>query len=370
MTLLDENGNLFGVVNVVDAVVIVLVLGVLVAGAAFLLDDGEPDTRYATVELGSQPGYVVDRIEAGDVASFSGTDHNLTVRDVYVTPPEDGQNESRPLVTIRAQINGEIREDASGRNTFHLAGEPLLPGTAVEVDTGSYVAEGEVTDLGSAEPTLPIEETSVLLETTVTDTTANEMAAGDTIAVGPHTVGTVTTVRLYPTGDDQQHALVGADLVTLEDATAQLYAGQPITIGRQLQLQTGRYDLTADVIRRGTATQRGERTTTDAEIEVRNVDAAIADGLEAGMTETVRNETLARVTSVEDDPAAVVLESEDGDIYEREHPQNRDVTLSVELRTRDTDTGLRFQGERLREGTTVVLDLDRVLVEGTVTGLR
>ncbi len=115
MSLIDEDGNLFGVVNVVDALAIVLLVAVVVAGVA-VVSGGEmgvdvvaalagtlllvvvvagvavvsgdattAETRYATVELGEQPAYVVDRLEAGDVATLEDGDV-ATVTDVHVPP--------------------------------------------------------------------------------------------------------------------------------------------------------------------------------------------------------------------------------------------------------------------------------------------
>lgn len=89
-----------------------------------------------------------------------------------------------------------------------------------------------------------------------------------------------------------------------------------------------------------------------------------------GQSQTVGDETVATIQSVESEPATVVLESEDGELHEREHPQNMDVTLIVELRTSETATGVSFQGQQLSLGSSIVLTFDTMTVEGEVRSLE
>ncbi len=94
--------------------------------------------------------------------------------------------------------------------------------------------------------------------------------------------------------------------------------------------------------------------------------ASVADG----QSQTVGGEAVATIQSVESEPATVVLESEDGELHEREHPQNMDVTLIVELRTSETATGVSFQGQQLSLGSSIVLTFDTMTVEGEVRSLE
>jgi hypothetical protein len=94
----------------------------------------------------------------------------------------------------------------------------------------------------------------------------------------------------------------------------------------------------------------------------------MADGLRAGLAETSGNRTIARVTAVERRNASVVVTGDDGRIYEREHPIDEEVTLTVELAVRRTDAGVRFKGAPLQQGDTVVLDLGSATIEGVLIG--
>jgi hypothetical protein len=46
------------------------------------------------------------------------------------------------------------------------------------------------------------------------------------------------------------------------------------------------------------------------------------------------------------------------------------VTLTADLRVRETNAGLRFKGETLRQGRTVALDFGTVTVEATIVEVR
>lgn len=374
MPLIDDDGNLFGVVNVIDALAVALVIAVLVAGVAFvgvLGADSEPETRYATVDLGPQPDYVADQIDEGDTTIVDGHGHNATVTDVYVTPAIDPENSTQSHVTVRTAVNGElVYDDTRDQHVFEYAGERLRSGSSLTLDTDDYVADGEVTNLDPDGTSLPVTKTEVLIDANVTDSTASEIDVGDTIQAGSHTVATVTDVQLYPDSTDRQRALVGLELVTLDRGSTPTFGSQSVSVGRELHLAPGNYELTGEVVRRGATTEPGEPMATVVDVDLENVRPSVADGLEVGMTETVRGETLATIRSIDREPAQVVIETEDGNVHFQEHPVNEDVTLTVELESRQTESGLRFHGESLREGTTITLDFGTQFVEGEVTRIR
>ncbi|ELZ01811.1 DUF4330 family protein [Natrialba asiatica] len=281
MPLIDDDGNLLGVINVIDALVVVLLLVVVAAGIGLVISvnsdgepaagagpNGDPETRYVTLELRSQPDYVADRLDENETAAIAGTDDNITLTDVFVTAPTVNETQT---VRVRAAVEGLTDDDTHDRNHFRVGGDPLRIGDGLRLDLGWHATNVTVTDLSTE---------------------------GETLAI--------------------------------------------------------------------------ERTTTVVDVELDNVDPNVADELAENMTETVRGETIATIESVEREPATVIIESDDGNIYEREHPRNERVTLTVELRTteHERETGTRFRGERLGAGTTIALDLDTTTVSGTVTDIE
>ena len=469
-SFLDDEGRIFGLVNVIDILVVLLVIAVVAAGAALLLggSSGEPDSRYATVDLGSQPGFVAEQIEPGDAFEPEGTDDSLTITDVYRYDGGEGTN-----VVVRGRINGTTLEpdDPADDPVFQFRGGQVRIGQGMTIRTQDYEVSGELTQLQRSGETLSIENSSFLVRTTVSESTADEVTAGDQYRVAGEAVAEITDVQQFPADDGRslllsvsartldrggslnfgstpirvgnaisfagdgyqlsgeilrrgtdgvdaserpfviettvdatiaddisvgdQYRLGGSSLVSVESRT--LYAtGEPevrrailgvsvltrevdgsvlfgdreLRLGQSLPIETGDYDLAGEIIRRGALEEAGEPTTRTASIAVENVRPEIADALAVGQTERVDGVTTVEVVSKESAPAEIILESEDGNIFLREHPRNLDVDLEAELTVRELDDGsLRFRGESLRTGDTITLELGQLRISGRVTAI-
>lgn len=190
MSVIDERGALFGVVNVVDAFTVVLLASVAggvavvalgdggersATGVAFLLLVGgvavvsrrEPpnsvtgrETTYATIELAALPDRVVSRITEGEVIAVDGADERVTVTDVHETPTVGD-----PEVTIRVAIDGTGRAPDRESEPVPATGDPIRVGCDLELAWDTCVVSGRITDLEAHSAALPTGET----RTTVLD---------------------------------------------------------------------------------------------------------------------------------------------------------------------------------------------------------
>lgn len=463
-SLLDDEGRLFGLVNVIDVLVVLLLLAVVVAGVTLLLPGGgEADTRYATIDLGEQPEYVAERISPGDEWDPDGTAHSLTITDVYRFDADGSTN-----VTIRAAVNGTRIEpaDASSAPTLEFRGDRLRLGRTLGIETGEYSADGQVIRVDQSGRDLPIQESTFVVETQVSSGTTDEIAVGDQFRVAGDKFAEITDFEAYPSGNTTRYALlaitartinrsgtlrfgdrpvrvgstvpfetgeyelegtivsrgsstieteqrplvlqttvptsVAADVqpgdefrigdtpvVTVEEVTAYatgnanrrrivlgvnaltrsedgslLFGDRQVQIGSSIPLETGKYDIEGEVIRRDGLTEPGTPTVRTARLQLKNIPPERAAVITEGQTERVRGTETARIVEKTDEPAEVVLESDDGDIFLREHPRNRDVELVAELHVRELDDGsIRFRGETLLAGQTIRLELGSTTIE-------
>jgi len=227
MPLIDDEGNLFGIINVIDALAVCLVLAVLVAGVAVVgvLDggngaaepetagnesnktpsnetptnqsdnetgtDSQPATQYVTVDLGTQPDYVAEAVEEGDQAAVDTEGHNLTITDVYVSPTNGGDGH----VIVRAKIDGEYPPAEASQTAFQFDTNSVRLGSQLTIDTADYVLKGTVQQLEDDGTTLQTEQTAVHLESDVSKTTADAIETGDEYRFAGQTVATVADVE-------------------------------------------------------------------------------------------------------------------------------------------------------------------------------
>ncbi|MEF8886408.1 MAG: DUF4330 family protein [Haloarculaceae archaeon] len=136
MPIIDDEGRLFGTVNVIDALVVLFVLAVVVAGVALLTGGGGSDetpTRTVVVDVGQQPGYVVDAIEEGPVET------SAVVAIENKTVVSGGSDRLRLTVTLA------VTENADGLPTF--AEERLYVGRQLQLDLGTTIVSGTVIEM-------------------------------------------------------------------------------------------------------------------------------------------------------------------------------------------------------------------------------
>ncbi|MFT4920970.1 MAG: hypothetical protein ACI8XM_000162 [Haloarculaceae archaeon] len=155
---IDDNGRVFGLVNVIDLLVVLVVLAVLAARIALVVgsnepeSEPEPETTTATVEvrISGIQSYVASSIpqagplEAGNVSRIT----NRTVRPQEVVV----QNESGDLLvrahprlqTALLEVSLPVTET---EGDLQFDGSPLEIGRTVSLDFGHLELDGTVTGI-------------------------------------------------------------------------------------------------------------------------------------------------------------------------------------------------------------------------------
>jgi hypothetical protein len=151
----------------------------------------------------------------------------------------------------------------------------------------------------------------------------------------------------------------------VRDGTPQ-YFGTDATLGSRIQFRSGVYELNATIVElNGTAAERVGAT---LDVRWENVRPDVADSLAVGMAEQHPGAD-AEITALDTQPATVVVTSDSGEVFAREHPVEEDVSLTVAVEARQNGGSLFFHGRPVQNGETVVLDFGTVTVEGTVTDI-
>ncbi|AZH24771.1 DUF4330 family protein [Haloplanus aerogenes] len=460
MSLIDDDGNLFGVINVIDALVVLFVLAVIAAGAAFLLQpaDSGPDrsSTHVTLELGTQPDYLIAAINEGDTYSPNGNTQ-LTVTDVHLTPADDGTR-----VIVRAELQGPMTEGG-----VVYADAPPRLGRSLDIRTNRYVVSGQIRAIGERD-TLAVDTATVVLRDTMPASDAREVAVGDEIRIAGRTVATINDVAAYATGNttermvfveatlqthqeqgqaqfggtplrrgqvvplptedymyngrvervgegfgrgsedvlletvvdvetanriaegdvatvaghrtaevesvmtyatqnpDRKRVFVGVSLRTLGYGEREQFGSTPIQRGNTISLEAESYQLSSSIERVGAVEPRGTSTTRTVVLRMNEVREEFAESIRPGMTERANGKTIARITDVNVDPSLIITTGQNGSVNVVDHPINRDVMITAELRVRETTSGIRFKGQSIRQRSQIVIDLGTITIEATV----
>jgi len=158
MDVIDEQGRLFGTVNVIDALVVLVVLSTVVAGAALVVGQESPaEPREITIAAQTPPvqPYVAAAIPEGSVDGSSVVAvHNKSIRPTTVAVRADNgtlHERDHPLnrtVTMAVTLSvSEVPDD--GVTAYRFNDEPLEIGRDVTFDFGRVSVNGTVTSFAS-----------------------------------------------------------------------------------------------------------------------------------------------------------------------------------------------------------------------------
>lgn len=366
MEVIDERGRLFGRVNVIDALVVLVVLAVVAAGVALVSSTGQdestggsdpaPVTRYATLSLGTHPTWFASQVQAGDELAVQKSEPVLNVTDVHLLATDSD--------AVEVIVQAGYKETKPGENG------KLRAGKSFQVSTNTYRTNAKTFVVGSDRSELRTATTPVVATANVTEATAAAVEPGDSFSVNGQELATVESVDSFPRTNGRRHVRLGLNLRTIEMAGSQQFTNRPLRVGTKVPIRTddvGPLFTTVEAV--GSTEPASESTKATLTVAWENVRPSVADEVAIGDQETHQGAT-ARVSALDDRPATVVQPNNAGELVESDHPQNRDVTVTVSATVRRVDSGLRFHDRPLQEGESVVLEFGSVTVRGTVLDIE
>ncbi|MFC6757168.1 MULTISPECIES: DUF4330 family protein [Haloarcula] len=342
--LIDDEGNLFGVVNVVDALVVLLVLAVAVAGIGLVLSGGEqtdagPETgtAFVTLDLGTQPDYIVTALNEGDTVNAT-KGSNLTITDLYLAPQGD---QTRVIAQVRLQ--GIDRNDS-----IDYAGAPPRLGRSLSINTSQYDVKGKISDIGG-ESSLDSSSTSVVLRQTVSADDASAVTPGDEIDVGGRTAATVEDVAVYPTSNPNRRVLlVEANVSSYTQQGTERFGATALRAGQRVRLPTAEYTINGRIVRVGSGLDTGTTTVLLSD----RVSATDASEVTPGDEVSVAGYTAATV--------------EDVAVYPTTNPDRRRVLVEANVSSYTQQDSRRFGRTDLRTGQRMTLPTEEYTIDGRI----
>lgn len=371
MAVIDDEGRVFGLVNIIDLLVVLVVFAVVAAGVALLLGDdtapapsdndtdvtntSEP-TRYATLSVSRDRVNLSQRIVEGDTIQPLPSGSNLTVTETYVGPTNSGTR-----VVARVRYNGTLPT---------VDGNAVPIGDAINFREDDLALQARLFAANETRASLRTGTTPVVVETNIAPARLDALQSGDELTLEGRPIATVASVTTYPRANGESvRAVVGLRLATFQRQGDAIYGASPVRVGREIGVATGESEFEARITHTGRTEPPGEPVPATVTVELRGVSPVVADELTTGMRERHRGGN-ATLTNVQSEPATVTVGTDDGRLVETTHPRERDVTLTVDVTARETDEGLQFHGRPLGIGDGVTLDFERIDVRGTVVAFR
>lgn len=238
MALVDEKGRLFGIVNIVDLVVVVAILAV-VAGGLFLVfssqetepaPEPEPVETDVTLVFDAEEPWVVEQFERNGTVGTAKNGFNVSLREQYVAGNESG-------------IQGAFAATVVGNGT-------VRPGQTIQLNGERTTLKASVATVG--ESTLDRERTPLSLTTTVPTAVATNVDPGTDLTVAGQQVGTVTDVAVLDTAGGNTTLHLGLELDTVRLGTQRYVGTTPLAVGSELDLSTAELAVSGRVTRVGT----------------------------------------------------------------------------------------------------------------------
>jgi hypothetical protein len=191
---------------------------------------------------------------------------------------------------------------------------------------------------------------TVRAETTVPETVAENVDAGDSYAVGPTTVATIETVSSISAGtDSESRLLLNLSLRTATFDNETTFLGRSLRPGTAVPFKTDEYvvrptitSLDPEALERRTLTTRLQTT----------VSQTVADSVTSGDQYRINEQTVAEIESVTAYPVA-------GSSRQR-------LSMGVALQTTIQDGTPQYLGSPVRVGSTVPFETSSYRFRGTV----
>ena len=373
MAVIDDEGRVFGLINIIDLLVVLVVFAVVAAGVALVLGDdtsqapggnetdgtgvdtSEP-VRYATLSVSRDRVNLSKRIVEGDTIQPLPSGTNLTVTETYVGPTNSGTR-----VVARVRYNGTLPT---------VDGAEIPIGDAINFREDDLALQARLLTANETRPSLRTGTTPVVVETNIAPARLDALQPGDELTLEEQPIATVASMTAYPrAGEESVRAVIGLQLETFTRQGGAIYGAGPVELGQEIGVPTGDSEFEARITHTGRTEPPGQPVPATITVELRGVSPTVADELTEGMRERHRGAT-ATVANVQSEPATVTVRTDDGRLVETAHPRQRDVTLTVDVTARETDEGLRFHGQLLEIGNGVTLDFDRIDVRGSIVGFR
>ncbi len=350
MPIVDEKGRLFGKINIIDLIVILFIVLVIIVGFKYLLSGSEQEYVPVYFKVDNVEPDIVESLKIGDVVFDSNGNEIAIINDLELL------ENHQLFVTADVLVIND-------KDIFIFENEYVLKANnKIKLETQSMVLNGEVilvnktpiTKLDNLTISVHISSNNLedLLETEyIYDYFGNEIAKIERI----NSIVTSGTNKI-----------VDMDIVikTKRIGGERYFQGQSIRLSNSLRF------LTDDLLFSGVIVEVKDEPTNsipkEIKIKIYDIYPWLVDAMGVGDTELSQGKVNAEIIGIEIVPAEMIVETHTGEVYKRDHPVNKDVTLIVELQVEQRHDEYYFHNYKVKIGQEISLDLGDVEFTGMI----
>jgi len=198
----------------------------------------------------------------------------------------------------------------------------------------------------------------------------DNLHVGDILLLNDNNNSMIVDIAVTSKKGSERDLLILADLDAEVDDVKIFFGNQELKVGKTIKLATPFVEFVPTIVSFGN--DLGEITTDNKIVTVlfENVKPWIADSLIVGAKQEVQGDVVASLLSKDITPAKMVVQSEAGDVFLRDHPLNKDVRATVEISSQNMNNYNYFQGSEVFVGGSLTFYFDGLTVSGHVINLE
>lgn len=198
---------------------------------------------------------------------------------------------------------------------------------------------------------------------------AKNINVGDIILEDDEKAGEITGLTFLPASGTNKNIIISLKLFADSKNNKLFFNNQMLKIGNELSIEL------KDVIIEGVIlhiSKKEEREFAKKRVTVKmyNQSSWIADLLRIGDSELSGGKEIAKIIDKDVEPAEMIVISQDGEVFLREHPTNKDITLTLEVVAEKVGGSYFFHGSELKAGNNLMLETSSINVNGVIVGVE
>lgn len=242
MDIIDEKGRVFGVINLVDFLVVLFILAIAIAGVTAVLDEQNPpskpeQTHYATLSFSAPLESNVTQIETGEPILPTPAGTPITATDIYRAFERDGD------------VHFVVRGSYDGRLT--RTRDRLYGGDTIPVVVGKYRVEAAVLSINQTNASIETRTVPLVLAFNASAPVKRSLNAGQKIRADNQTVATIRSIDIRQSSQEGP-SFIGVELRARGVNGIPMYAGHPLRLNTSVTLVTDKARVTGRVWELGT----------------------------------------------------------------------------------------------------------------------